>query len=295
MNTRAAHIELHLAVLLFGTSGLFGKLVSASPAVIVFGRTVFAAIAIFLGLRIFRAGLRVDSRNTLLLLLVSGLVLAVHWLTFFHAIQVATVAVGLVGFATFPVFVTFLEPLVSGQRIRPIDLASAALVFVGLLLVAPSFSLDDQGVIGLLWAVFSGALFAILTLINRRLVIRQSAIVVVFYQQVTAAICLLPFVITAGQMPGQATLVYLLVLGVLCTALPHTLFIKSLSVLKAQLASVVTALEPVYGIVLAVIVLNEIPSLSTVLGAVIVIGAVLLAMTAHRENLPPGTGESGPR
>lgn len=289
VSLRAAHVELHLAVLLFGTSGLFGKLVLASPTMIVFGRTVFAAMAILLGLRIFRAGLKVESRNAVILLLISGLVLAIHWLTFFHAIQIATVAVGLVGFATFPVFVTFLEPLLSGQRIRLVDIASAALVFVGLLLVAPSFNLDDQGLVGLIWAVFSGALFAVLTLINRRLVIRQSAIVVVFYQQVTAMLCLLPFVIKAGQVPDQGALVYLLVLGVVCTALPHTLFIKSLSVLKAQLASVVTALEPIYGIVLAVIILHEIPDLSTVLGAVIVIGAVFLAMTAHRKNSKPGT------
>ncbi len=280
---RKAHIELHSAVLLFGVAGLFGKLVSASPAVIVFGRTFFAALVIFLGLRFYRISLAVGSRKSLLWILVSGLVLALHWWAFFHAIQLSTVAVGLIGFATFPVFVTFLEPLVSGQKYRAVDFASAALVVVGLIFVAPGFSLADNGLLGLLWAVFSGALFAVLTLMNRQLVANHSPFIVVFYQLCVAALCLAPLAAgDVGQMdPGNLWL--LLALGVFCTAVPHTLFIKSLAVIKAQLASVVTALEPVYGIVLAAIFLHEIPSLPTLTGAALVLVAVWLAMTAHSD------------
>ena len=225
--------------------------------------------------------LALESGKSFLLLLVSGVVLATHWVTFFHAIQISTVAIGLIGFATFPVFVVFIEPLISGQKIRAVDLASTALVVVGLLLVAPAFSLADQGLIGLLWAIVSGATFAVLTLLNRHLVQGQPSMVVVFYQHSTAALCLLPFVVHQPISLEQNSVWLLLVLGVLCTALPQTLFIQSLAVLKAQFVSVVTALEPVYGILLAMLILNEIPDLSTMLGAAIVIGAVILAMTAH--------------
>lgn len=280
---RKAHIELHIAVLLFGVSGLFGKLVSESPVIIVFGRTAFAAVAIFLGLRMFRVNISPRSTKALLMMLLAGVVLAIHWVTFFHAIQVSTVAVGLIGFATFPLFVTFLEPLVSGQRPRAVDYASAALVVIGLVLVAPGFSMAEKGFIGLMWAVFSGALFAVLTLLNRHLVRDHPSIVVVFYQLGTAALCLLPFVAGAQGWADPGNLWLLLILGVVCTALPHTLFINSLSVVKAQLASVVTALEPVYGIMLAMFFLNEVPDLTTALGAAIVIGAVIVAMTAHSD------------
>ena len=290
---RAARIQLHIAVLLFGVAGLFGKLVPLDAVVIVFGRTVFAAIAILTGLRIFRMSLALESGKSFLLLLVSGVVLATHWVTFFHAIQISTVAIGLIGFATFPVFVVFIEPLISGQKIRAVDLASTALVVVGLLLVAPAFSLADQGLIGLLWAIVSGATFAVLTLLNRHLVQRQPSMVVVFYQHSTAALCLLPFVVHQPISLEQNSFWLLLVLGVLCTALPQTLFIQSLAVLKAQFVSVVTALEPVYGILLAMLILNEIPDLSTMLGAAIVIGAVVLAMTAHSNTASTSKQKAG--
>lgn len=278
---RTAHIELHLAVLLFGVAGLFGKLVPASAEIIVFGRTIFAALAIFVGLGMLRVNVRADSARTLVLLVISGMVLALHWWTFFHAIQVSTVAIGLVGFATFPVFVTFLEPVVGGQKLRLVDFFSAFLVLSGLMLVAPAFSLADQGLVGLLWAVFSGFLFAILALLNRYLVKGNKAIVVVLYQQCVAAMCLLPFVVGGGELVDRDALLLLLVLGVICTALPHTLFIRSLVALKAQLASVVAALEPVYGIALAAIFLQEIPQIKTLFGAMLVLGAVLLATFAH--------------
>lgn len=278
---RAARIHLHIAVLLFGVAGLFGKLVPADATLIVLGRTVFAAIAIFTGLKIFRMSLALESGRSLLLMLVSGGVLAIHWVTFFHAIQISTVAIGLVGFATFPVFVLFIEPVISRQKIRMIDLASTVLVVIGLLLVAPAFSLADQGLIGLLWAVVSGATFAVLTLLNRHLVQGRPSMVIVFYQHSTAALCLLPFVLQQSFSLDLNSFWLLAVLGVLCTALPQVLFIQSLTVLKAQFASVVAALEPVYGILLAMFILKEIPNASTMLGAAIVIGAVFLAMSGQ--------------
>jgi drug/metabolite transporter (DMT)-like permease len=268
-------------VLLFGVAGLFGKLVTASPVTIVFGRSFCAALVLYVGLRIYRVSLAINPRMSQLLILVSGLILAVHWVAFFHAIQISTIAVGLVGFATFPVFVTLLEPLVSGQKYRVVDFASAALVVAGLLLVAPGFSLANQGLVGLLWAVLSGALFAVLALINRRLVASHSPFAVVFYQLGIASLCLAPLVFAAGAVPDAGDTWLLLVLGIVCTALPHALFIKSLAVVKAQLASVVTALEPVYGIAFAVVLLHEIPSLTTLAGAILVFAAVWLAMAAH--------------
>ncbi len=278
---KKANIEIHIAVILFGITGLFGKFIPASPAMIVFGRTLFAAMVIVLGLKICKIGLAASSKKSLVLLLLSGLVLMLHWVLFFHSIQISTVAIGLIGFSTFPVFVTFLEPLFFKQKIRSIDVVSGALVVVGLLLVVPGLSFANAETIGLIWAVISGALYAVLALMNRHLVERNSYMVVTFYQHSTAALCLLPFMFVNWETPDINTIWLLVILGVVCTAFPQTLYIKSLKVIKAQLASIVIGLESVYGIFFAAILLGEIPNLRTISGAIIVLGAVMLAMKAH--------------
>ncbi len=284
MNRRTALIELHIAVFLVGFTGLFGQLISASPMTIVIGRTVFAALAIFVGLVFTRTSLAVTSRRAMGILFISGVVLAAHWVTFFHAIQSSTVAIGLVGFSTFPLFVTFFEPLFFKQRLRAIDILCAAVVAVGLVIVDPSFDLSNRGTVGLLWAILSGFLYAVLTLLNRRLVEKNSFLVVAFYQHCFAALTVLPFAIIYTTVPESKNIWLLLVLGVLLTALPQTLFIKSLKLLKAQLASIITGLEPVYGIILAAIFLGEIPNWHTITGTGIIFGAVFLSMKVHAES-----------
>jgi len=256
MDRRSGLFALHSAVLLFGLSGLFGKWLDTAPEMIVFGRTVVAALAIYIGLKVFAQPVRVNASKTFWGAVISGVVLALHWGTFFHAIQVSTVAIGLVGFSAFPVFVTLIEPLLTGSSLRRVDILSALLVSVGLLFVAPSFDLADTGTVGLLWAILS-------------------------VQQGVAALFVLPLVIVGGELPSIGDCGMLFVLGLICTALPHVLFVQSLSVLKAQLASVVAGLEPVYGIVFAALLLQEIPTVSTVVGALIVFSAVTVAIRAH--------------
>lgn len=281
VNPKSALVQLHVAVLLFGVSGLFGKWLSVDPAVIVFGRTLVAALAVAIWLKLSAQSLRVDTR-AVGLVVVSGAVLALHWGTFFQAIQISTVAIGLIGFSTFPLFVTFMEPVLSGAAIRRVDIASALLVLLGLWFVAPGFDLSDGGTLGLVWAILSGALFAVLTLLNRRLVAQYSVLPVSMAQQAVAALCTLPWIVVLDHSPQMPEIALLLLLGVLCTALPHVLFVLSLRSIKAQLASVVAGLEPVYGIALAAVFLQEIPELSTVVGAAIVFTAVVLAMRAHK-------------
>lgn len=278
---KKANLELHIAVILFGVTGLFGKFITASPLIIVFGRTASAAVIILLGLKVYKVGLAASSKKARFFMFLSGLVLMIHWVIFFYSIQLSTVAIGVIGFSTFPVFVTFLEPILFKQKLRNVDIASGVLVVIGLLLVVPGLSLSDSSTIGLLWAVFSGALYAVLALMNRRLVETNSFMLIAFYQHSTAALCLLPFVVAGGEILDFRTIWLLVVLGVVCTALPQSLFIKSLKLVKAQLASVIIGLESVYGIFFAALLLGEIPNMQTVAGAIVVLGAVILAMKAH--------------
>ena len=137
----------------------------------------------------------------------------------------------------------------------------------------------------------SGITFALLAVANRRWVATRPAADVAFWQNGWAALALLPLCL-AGTVPqvGAREIGLLLVLGVVCTALAHTLFIASLRALSAHTASVIAALEPVYGIVLALWLLSEVPGWRTVAGAVLIVGAAMMA-TRHGGAVDPASGK----
>lgn len=272
---------LHASVFLFGAAGLFGKLLALPPDVIVLGRVVFASIA--LGIVAHRAGhsLRRERGEDGPGLTALGVLLAVHWVTFFHAIQLSNVAVGLLTFSTFPVFTAVLEPLLlRDERWSWTDLAAAVVTLVGVALVVPTFEWANAFVRGAFWGTMSGFTFALLSVANRGYVRRYPPLALTFHQTLWAAVALSPLVawrIASGHVAGVAfgvrEFALLALLGIAFTALAHGLFISSLRAVRARVASVVATLEPVYGITLALLILREVPAARTVVGGMIILSA----------------------
>lgn len=278
---RSAWVRLHAAVVLFGLAGLFGKAVHLPPTALVFGRTSLAAATLLVVLLLNRRAEADRPRPPAGALLLSGIVLALHWVAFFQAIQVSSVAIALLTFSSFPLFVTFLEPVCFREPLRRADLGTALGVACGLALIVPRFDLGLQSTQGALWGLLSGFSFAVLALLNRRLAGRHSTVAVAAGQNFCAACALLPLAASSGAKAGLTDLWLLIALGVFCTALAHVLFISSLSRLRTQVVSVVTSLEAVYGILFAFLLLGERPELRTLAGGALVLGTVILA--GHRE------------
>ncbi|MBN1441024.1 MAG: DMT family transporter [Anaerolineales bacterium] len=277
-STRSGFLRLHLAVLLFGFSGLLGAIIRADPAVIVFGRTFSAAVALFAYLLLVRARLLIRPCRDILALSLAGLLLAAHWFAFFQSVRVSSVAAALIGFAAYPVWIALLEPLAFRERPAGIDYAAAVLAAAGLALAAPGRDVSDPATQGILWGLAAGVSFAVLALFNRKLVQTHPPLTVAFYQLGFAAAAGLPWAAGSEAAPDARDLAWLLVLGIFCTAVAQTLYIGSLRHLPARTAGVVVGLEPVYGIFLAWILLGEIPGAGTLLGGAVILGAVYLAM-----------------
>ncbi len=277
-------VQIHIAVFLFGFAGLFGKFLSCNPLFIVLGRTLFAFAALFFYARFFsKTELHSFTKTTFLFFILQGFLLALHWWSFFFSIQISSVAIGLITFSTFPLFVTFLEPLCFNEKLKKADVFTASSVFIGILLVIPNFDMSNHITKGVFFGVLSGFTFAILAIINRRNVRKADSIAVAFYQNFFAAICLaVPIMILNIKPAPLSDLPNLIFLGVICTALAHTLFIKALTSIRAQTAAVIAGLEPVYGIVLAFLLLNEIPDIRTLIGGIIIIGTTFFAGRIER-------------
>ena len=278
MTPRTALGALHIGALLFGLTGVFGKLAAASASVIVFGRAGFAVLALagFALLSKRTDWKKLTKRNARGLLL-SGLLLAGHWVSFFVSVKIAGVAIATLGFASFPAFTVILEGLIFRERIRANEIVLVVLVSVGLILVTPAFDLASQATTGLLWAVASGLLFSLLSLNNRANSGRVPAVQAAMWQNAVVAVCLLPFATPELAEVRAQDWVWIGLLGVLCTGVAHSLFVASLAVIKARTAAVVFALEPVYGITLAWVLFHETPTLRMLLGGVLIIVAIVLS------------------
>lgn len=273
MTPRRALLGLHIGALAFGLTGVFGKLALAAPLVIVFGRALFAVLSLLpLAWRHRRPGWR-----QLLLLAGGGLLLGSHWLTFFHAVKLSGVAVATLGFASFPAFTVLLEGLLFRERIRGMEWLTLLLVSTGLLLVTPQFELASAQTTGLLWAVLSGLLFALLSVANRASVKGIHPFQAALWQNLTIALCLLPLAWSALPQVRPLDWLWLGLLGVFCTAIAHSLFVASLSVLKARNAALIFALEPVYGIAVAWWLFDEQPTLRMAAGGALILLAIALA------------------
>ncbi len=280
-------------MVLFGLAGLFGKWLPLSPFIIVLGRVFFASIALGLILLLGKHSFRIKNGADGLLFFGLGLLLALHWVVFFKSIQVSTVAVGLLSYSSFPVFTAFLEPFIFRAKSDPMNILFAFVCLFGVFLIIPRFALSDSTLKGVLFGLLAGLTFSLLSIINRKLTQRYASLLIAFYQDFFAMLLLLPFYFLIGPAASSKNLLLLLYLGVVCTAGAHTLFINGMKEIQAQTASIISSLEPVYGIILAFLFLREVPAVRTVLGGVIILGAVLFISLRTMRMAKPSFNSSG--
>lgn len=276
MTRRNALLAIHFGAVMFGLSGVFGKLAASMPLIITLGRAGFAVLALVLAAQFLRSGGAYPNLRQRAGLILGGLLLGGHWLTFFIAVKIAGVGIATLGFASFPAFTVLLEGLLFRERTRPIEFAMVALVCAGLLLVTPHLDLASESTVGLLYGTLSGLMFALLSLLNRAITRGVDPVQSALWQNGTILLCLLPF--TWSSLPEVPVMdwLWLALLGVFCTGLTHSLFVASLKVLNARTTSVIFSLEPVYGIAFAWWLFNEEPTLRMLMGGALIILATVI-------------------
>lgn len=268
-------VAVHSAVFLFGITALFSKLIKLSALEITLLRSVFAIIALWLVMRYQGQRLKLNSRRDYAIALLLGVLLSIHWVTYFHAMQVSSVVVGVISLFTFPVITVFLEPIFHGGRPHFTDVLSALVMLFGIYLLVPGFSLDNHVTLGVLWGILSALLFSLRNIIQSRYFADYPAKQALLYQVTITFFLLLPFGAETVPQVGHTQWLQLVVLGVIFTALPHTLFAFGLRYFRAKTASLIACLQVVYATVFAGLILGEWPSLVTALGGLIVVLAAM--------------------
>lgn len=273
-------VATHIAVLLFGLVGLFAKVVALPAIILVLGRTFFSSAFLGAYLTVKRQKFALKTRGDYVLIVFAGIILAIHWTSFMQSIQVSTVAVGTLTLATFPLFSAVLEPLLFHEKMRVSDIACALVMLGGVACIVDDFGLEGSMTQGVLWGLLSAFTYALLSLANRKFSSGYPASLVSFYEQATATVVLLPALFVFKPSFTALDIGMLAIMGIVFTAIAHTLFIGGLRTVKVRTAGIITGLESVYGVVAALLFLGEIPGIREVIGGAIILAVALYSTLA---------------
>ncbi|MGK7393343.1 MAG: DMT family transporter [Candidatus Cyclobacteriaceae bacterium M3_2C_046] len=274
-------LELNLATLILGSSGILGKLINLPAPLIILSRSIIA----FLFLYFFfttnkRAFWQVFGKHTSFFI-ISGLFLAAHWVIYFIALKVSTVAIAFISVFTFPIITTLLEPVFFKAKLSWIDLFSSVLVLIGITLLIPELDFSNRLTLGVFLGVVSALFYALRNLLNKKYIHIYSGSLIMKNQLLVSSVILIPAMFFYTFSFSFRDVSYLLILGLVTTAVGHTLFVRSLKHFTASTASVISSLQPIYGIILAVIVLNEQLPFNVIAGGTLIITTVIFASIKH--------------
>ena len=282
-NKQSGLLELHLAVLLFGGTALFSKLIPLSALNITLLRCVVAAFVLACIVKVSKKNLSLNSTRDYFIALGLGIVVSLHWVTYFASMQLSSVAIGMIAFFTYPVMTVLIEPIFTGNRIQRGDIVSGLAVLLGVILLIPEANLGNDITMGIALGILSAAFFTARNLLHKRYFSAYSGPHAMFYQTGVAVFFLAPWQTIEFSQVEQNTWWLILLLGVIFTAAPHALFTAALRHLSAKTVSLVSCLQPFYGAVLALLFLGEQLDIKTTIGGLLVVATAIFETQRHRK------------
>lgn len=269
-------LEINIAMLFISTSGVLGRYIDLDPKLIIALRGVMGAL--FLGVFILwkKTSWRIykeDWKNVFL----GGFLLGVHWVLYFYALQLSNVAIGMLSIFTYPVITSLLEPLILKTKFQRIHIFLATLVLFGLYLLVPEFNIESDYTLAIILGVISAFCYALRNLLMKTKVSKYPGTTLMWYQIVIVSVCLIPVLFMKVDWESVVVqLPWLALLGLLTTTIGHTLFLMSFKNFSVTTASLMSSAQPIYGIILGIIFLNEIPTINTLIGGGLILVSVVV-------------------
>lgn len=268
-------IELNIALIFMATSGVLARYIELPLTITIVTRAIIAGILLF-AFCIWKGFNLKIKKQDLPMLALSGILMGLHWLTYFEALRLSNVAVGMISLFTFPIITSFLEPLLLKTPFQRIHLLLGLLVLVGIFFLVPEFSFEHDYTKALAYGVLSAFVYSLRNIIVKSKTSNYNGSILMMYQMFTIVIILSPFFFIEENIDIMAQLPANLALGIITTAIGHTLFLYSLKKFSVTSTSIMSCIQPVYGIVLAIIFLNELPDSNSIIGGFIVLLSVIL-------------------
>lgn len=261
---KKAFLQLHIAVFLAGFTAILGKLILLNEALLVWYRILITVLVLGAWM-LYKKQLQKLQVKGLLKIAGVGLIIALHWVTFYGSVKYANVSVALVCFSATGFFTALVEPLLLRKKMQWIELLLGLLAIAGIYII---FDFHPQYKTGILFGILSATGSALFPVFNKQLLVKFTPTTLTFYEMAGGLLFLsflIPFYLyffpAAYYLPSVADWGWLLILAVLCTVVSFNLQLNALKKISAFTANLTYNLEPVYGIILAFIFLGESKSL----------------------------------
>lgn len=278
---KKTYIVLHIAVILAGFTGIFGKLITLNEGLLVWYRVFFSFIWLLLILKLFKTNSAITAREKFNIGKI-GMLITIHWVFFYGSIKYANISIGVVCYSLTSLFTAIFGPLLNKQKFVITELLLSLLTLAGIALI---FHFDANYQLGIILGVISSAFAALYTIYNERLVKSYDSKLINYYQMMGGTIGLgvlmpvyLHYFPVATLLPGLKDTVYLLLLSLFCTVGLYILFAESLKKIPAFTVNLSFNLEPIYAIIMAFLFFAEGKQVNTsfYIGLVFVGASVIL-------------------
>ncbi|MDU1905550.1 MAG: DMT family transporter [Dysgonomonas sp.] len=282
---KEAYIKLHLSIILAGFTGILGKLITLNEGLLVWYRMLITSILFFIFLWFANKFKKVSWKEFFKISAV-GLLLALHWVFFYGSIKASNVSIGVVCFSLTGFFTAIFEPIINRHKISLKELLFSLIAVLGIILI---FQLDVRFRTGIILGIISSALASLFVIMNKRVGINHSSSTMLLYEMIGGFILIsifIPFYLyyfpVDSFTPSAKDFMYLILLSVFCTIGLYMLQIQALKKISAFTVNLSYNLEPIYSIVLAILIFNEAKELNMpfYLGLGLIILSVLLQMYA---------------
>jgi drug/metabolite transporter (DMT)-like permease len=266
---------------MWGFTGILGKIISLDPIPIVWYRVIIAIISLGIVLPILKRSLKINSFREFISLAFVGVIVAIHWVTFYMAIDLSTASLGILCLSTTTIHVAWLEPLITGRKFSWIELVLGLVVIYGIYFVSADFNAQDYE--ALAYGLTSALMAALFSVMNGKLAQTMAPSKITFYEMLAGGVFLTILLFARGEMTPELfdistkDVLWLLFLGLLCTSFAFLVTVELIKRLGAFTVSLSINMEPVYTIVLAIAILgeNEIVGTQFYIGASIIVAVVL--------------------
>ncbi|WP_234387131.1 DMT family transporter [Aquimarina sp. Aq78] len=268
-------LELNFAMLLISTSGALGRYIDMPVPVIICFRSILAGILLFIFCRWKGISFKTGSKDRPTIIL-SGILMGLHWVTYFYALKLSNVAIGMLSIFTYPVITALLEPILLKTKFQKGHLLLALLVLLGIYFLVPDLDFSNSYTKAVILGIISALCYSLRNLIMKTKVGNYNGSVLMWYQLVVISVFLLPFLFVMDSSGIKDQWLPTLTLALLTTAIGHTLFLASFKRFSITTASIISSVQPVYGIIIGIIFLGEIPVFSTIIGGVLILTSVVI-------------------